>query len=98
MTRPLSWQAIARQLAMQLSVHAFCGQHPADSPDAGCPFCADRAAYQLYLDKGGRDYRPVPPPGAVSIPLSEVADRWTGRGECDEYKPGGRSRAAPPGS
>jgi hypothetical protein len=67
-----NWRQIAQHLAIQLSAHAFCGEHPVSDPDGECPFCADRDAYQLWLNAGGRDYRPGNPPGTRSIPLEDV--------------------------
>ncbi|WP_436759394.1 hypothetical protein [Streptosporangium sp. V21-05] len=54
------WRAIADVLAVQLAVHAFCDTHPESSPDPGCPYCADRAAYNQYLQAGGTDHRSAP--------------------------------------
>jgi hypothetical protein len=67
MTARVNWKQVAQQLAIQMSSHAQCDQHPASDPDAECPFCADRAAYQVWLNAGGRDFSPVLPKTSVSI-------------------------------
>lgn len=43
-----SWREIASVLANRLD-HAYCEDHAEITED--CPFCADVAAYQLYVDK-----------------------------------------------
>jgi hypothetical protein len=72
------WRQVAQQLAIQLSAHAFCEQHPVSDPDGECPYCADRDAYQVWLNAGGRDYRPASPPGARSVPLHEIPQQDAG--------------------
>lgn len=44
----VDWRAVADDLAWQLAAHAYCEQHPADTPAEECAFCADRAAYARY--------------------------------------------------
>jgi hypothetical protein len=50
-----SWRKIADGLAERLMHHAYCGERdhdPGAEPDI-CPFCADIAAYDAYVAKGG---------------------------------------------
>lgn len=47
-----TWQQVAEVLAERLN-HAECDSHPSDRPGPECPFCHDRAAYALYLNKAG---------------------------------------------
>lgn len=70
------WRDVAERLAEQLAVHAFCDRHPAPRPDSDCPFCSDRAAYDAYLQAGGRDFRERPYAGpAVSVHDLHQRDR-----------------------
>jgi hypothetical protein len=52
----VDWMMVARALAMRLENHAFCGDHPrvAAKPD-NCPFCADRAAYDMWVEAMGKE-------------------------------------------
>ena len=82
--KPLNWREVADVLAERLAHHAFCNAHSAARPDADCPFCRDRAAYEQYLAAGGTDYQPRPEPGARLVPLAELRTSRTfewGRGE-----------------
>jgi hypothetical protein len=55
----LTWREVAKQLADRMKAHAYCPQHPENASDPECPFCADRAAYAVYLDKASRRTAPV---------------------------------------
>lgn len=46
-----SWQAVARKLAARMRHHAECSDHDSADPDPDCPFCSDRAAYELFVAK-----------------------------------------------
>jgi len=50
----LTWRAVAEQMASRMEAHAYCLEHLENAPDPECPFCADRAAYAIYLDKASR--------------------------------------------
>lgn len=77
MARPPSWQAVAAALAHRMAHHARCPQHPAaDAVPDDCPWCADRAAYQLYLDKAGLDW--PKPERHRTVSLTELRDRTEG--------------------
>lgn len=67
----ISWRAIAEALAERVAAYADCEAHRENRPDPECPFCGDRAAYQRYLDAGGRDFRPSPADGP-SLSLAEI--------------------------
>ena len=80
--RPVSksaWRRVAEILAERMANHAYCSAHTFSAPGRDCPFCADRAAYQIYLDKGGFDYRMGTPAGAKAVPLQELPARDTFR-------------------
>jgi hypothetical protein len=51
MGRQPSWREVADQLASRLENHAYCDEHPTVRPDDTCPFCRDRAAFQVWEAK-----------------------------------------------
>lgn len=68
-TRAAGGRAITRLLAERLAAHAHCDLHPVTSPEPGCGYCQDRAAYLAYLAGGGHDFRL---PGGEEIHLSDI--------------------------
>jgi hypothetical protein len=68
--REPSWREVATILARQMETHAVCGNHPphADEPDT-CPFCADRAAYAVWVAKSKQPTtrQPTKPTGTVDL-------------------------------
>lgn len=50
-----SWREIAKILAARVENYAHCAVHDlAHADPASCPFCDDRAAYQMYQRKAGK--------------------------------------------
>lgn len=66
------WRPVAERLAQQMAAHADCEIHPEDQSQKGCPSCDDRSAYAAWLGAGGRDYRPVDPPGTRTVSVWEL--------------------------
>lgn len=59
------WRDVADRLAERVANYAECAgeecPHPESKPDPdNCAFCADRAAYQMWQRKSGRNHRPAP--------------------------------------
>lgn len=46
-----SWERVARVLGERMHHHAVCEEHPLETADEQCPFCADRAAYLMFRRK-----------------------------------------------
>lgn len=63
MSREPSWRAVAEVLAKRVWNYAQCNQHPESDPNAGCPFCEDRAAYRLWERKSGKTFKKPEIPG-----------------------------------
>jgi hypothetical protein len=74
--RQPSWETVARALGERMSYRDFCEAHPASDPDVdGCPFCKDRAAYQMFADKAG-----IQPPSPYTGPTLDVLTGRTSPG------------------
>jgi hypothetical protein len=73
-TRAPSWERVARVLAARMAYHSgYCPDGDdlaAATLDAACPFCADHAAYALYLAKAGP--QPDPLAGATRIDVNDL--------------------------
>jgi hypothetical protein len=54
MSRPESWETIARALGARMANHAYCPEDHHPRTPATCPFCADLAAYERYVARAGR--------------------------------------------
>lgn len=51
MTKGPSWKTVADILGRRMAAHAFCDDHLQSKPADDCPFCDDRRAYQIYVEK-----------------------------------------------
>lgn len=67
-----NWHKIADRLASRLMHNAPCDAH--DELDEDCPFCADAAAYQAYLDVGGTVRAPSYE-GVPTVGIQELVER-----------------------
>ena len=70
-----SWETLAHTLASRLMHHAYCGNGHEKLDPLNCPFCADIAAYRLYLEKCRVTHRipsEVPRPTGRAIPIYEL--------------------------
>jgi hypothetical protein len=65
-----NWHTIADKLAGRLMYAAYgCDHRP---PQEDCPFCADTAAYEAYLEAGGTVR--LPSPSGRSVRIAELRE------------------------
>ncbi len=72
MNREPSWEAVAGALADRMFFHSNCETHPENDPDPSCPFCKDRAAYQVWQRKSGLRHVERIPDGERSVSIEDV--------------------------
>jgi hypothetical protein len=67
-----TWRELADMLAERLSHHANCENGHTEIEPENCPFCRDRAVYQLWEAKSGRTHREPPYTGEVVDVLKDT--------------------------
>lgn len=53
MTTVKTWRELAVLLGGRMRNHAYCEHHPRGKPEPDCPYCEDRAAFDVYAAKAG---------------------------------------------
>lgn len=64
-----SWREVAEALGERMQHHRYCDHPLAEADPDNCPYCADRAAFNLFAAKAGWQETQL---DGVAIPLVEV--------------------------